>query len=704
MDTITLKINPFQTKNLTYINGEPISRYSELSSITDKTLLQFAGELFESVHKDLNDIYNLEVYGEDFELIFLELLSKQHNECQKVICKKYPMRYTMSQRFHDLYVLIKDALVEEVNFPINFYSNADYTSNSPYLKESDEKNAFLIITDDPDFAKQCISDYEASIIILVDEEDFKNSITYKGNGKYIWEVSTDELEQTVFLISEYFSLLRSIDYLYRNANDMPVYYSQKEKDTIALSIRVTPWLKVVEEPPICLKASEGMVPFVSTYPDNYPVPEYVIESSDTEIVTVKGTHIFGKKEGDAFVSFKSTEDQEEFASMHVHVWIEYQPETFESISLDREHINIYVGQKTELNAAGHPENAVDKTLFWQSSDEQVIKIIPGTNTACVTLYANGIGMAKITCYTADETISACCFVESKSLLMENEKKREEQKAEEQKRAKQERADDIENVKSFAKNLFRRGASMVREVINSDTVAKVNEKFHDVMESPTVAAATEKIQEVIFNATTKEESFEWLFENTEAYKKYCEFENSYEDARAFFLEKTIGSCLSLYTQQKLIPELYANAENFKKYANLGTFSTEMDGGLTLTLAACAHFCSAMYWNFCDFQYLHDKSGKEGTLISEEEFDLVFTKIYKEKNASLHYELTEDEKETIRKIIDELSIIARYDLPYVEKAQYVKKHLVLERICNVMGCEYYEQIREAELKVQQKSKAR
>lgn len=423
MDTVTLKINPFQTKNLTYINGEAVSKYSVLSDITDKKFLQFAGDFFESVHKDLNANYNLEVYGEDFELTFLELLSKQHNECQKVVCKKYPMRYTMDERFRNLYALIKDAIVgEDAYRPINFSSTVDFSSESPYLKESDLKNAFLIITADSDFAEQCISDYEASIIILIDEVDFENSITYKGRGKYIWEIPSDELEETVFLISEYFSLLRSINYLHWTADDMPVFYTQEEKDIIALSIRVMPLLKVMDEAPIYLDVSEGMEFCVSTYPYNYPVPEYVIESSDTDIVTIKGSHIFGKEAGDVFLSFKSVEDQEEFASLQVLVCEVYDPETFEYIRLDRELINIYVGQKVELNATGYPESAVDKMLFWESSDEQVVKIIPDSNTMCASLYAKGVGTAKITCHTIDETISACCFVETISTQIENEKK------------------------------------------------------------------------------------------------------------------------------------------------------------------------------------------------------------------------------------------------------------------------------------------
>lgn len=705
MDTITLKINPFQTKNLTYINGNPISRYSELSNITDKKLLQFAGELFESIYKDLNDSYNLEVYGENFELTFLELLSRQHDECRNVIGKKYPMRYSMDQRFQDLSALAKEAVSgEDVYSPINFFSNVDFSFNSSYLKESNKENAFLIITADSNFAELCIADCNASIVVVVEKGDFKNSITYKGCGKYIWKVSANELEQTIYSISKYFSMLHSINHLYCTAKDLPVLYSQEEKDILALSVRVTPLLKVMEEAPICLGVSEGMSPCISTYPDNFTVPEYVIESSDPEIVSVKGPHVFGKEAGEAFLSFKSIEEQEEFSTIQVNVWREYCPETYEGISLDINHTDIYVGQKMELTATGSPENAVDKTLFWQSSDEKVVKIISDVNTPSITLYANGIGTAIITCYAADKNISASCFVESKSLLMENEKKREEQKMEEQKRVRQEYANDIKNIKSFAKNIFKRGASMVQDVVNSDAAAKVNEKFQNVMKSPTVTAATEKIQEVIFNTARKEELFEWTFENTEAYKKCCELDNNYEAACVFFLEKTIGSCLSLYTQQKLIPKLYANAENFKKYGNVDSTSDEMDNGLSLTLVSCARFCSAMYWNFCDFQYLHDKSAKESPLVTEEEFNFILEKICEEEANASHHKLTDNEKEIIRNAVKELTIIARYDLPCVEGMQYVKRHFILERICKVMGCEYYEQIREAESKELHKRKAR
>lgn len=76
----------------------------------------------------------------------------------------------------------------------------------------------------------------------------------------------------------------------------------------------------------------------------------------------------------------------------------------QSISLDKTNINLKVGEDYTLTATVYPLDATDKTLIWESSDENIVTVADGKVMAVAE------GSATITAMTADGTISTSCSV------------------------------------------------------------------------------------------------------------------------------------------------------------------------------------------------------------------------------------------------------------------------------------------------------
>lgn len=75
-----------------------------------------------------------------------------------------------------------------------------------------------------------------------------------------------------------------------------------------------------------------------------------------------------------------------------------------SISLDKKSLKLEPGEQATLTANVLPDNATDKTVTWESSDDSVASVENGTVTA------RAAGTASITASSADGEITASCQV------------------------------------------------------------------------------------------------------------------------------------------------------------------------------------------------------------------------------------------------------------------------------------------------------
>ena len=92
--------------------------------------------------------------------------------------------------------------------------------------------------------------------------------------------------------------------------------------------------------------------------------------------------------------------------------IKTEPPKVTSITLDKTNIELVKGGTDTITATVLPENALDKTLTWTSSNESVATVeVDGSNNAVVTVTAEGEGVAIIT-VTSNEvnSVTATCNI------------------------------------------------------------------------------------------------------------------------------------------------------------------------------------------------------------------------------------------------------------------------------------------------------
>ena len=140
-------------------------------------------------------------------------------------------------------------------------------------------------------------------------------------------------------------------------------------------------------------------------PDDATDKTVTWESSDTKVLTVYGGKVTGVSAGTATV--KATADGVS-ATCEVQVTARIP---VEKVTLDCKTLTLSLGQTDTLMATVFPENATDKTVTWDSSDDDVVSVRNGI--------INGVSLGKaIVTATAGEK-SASCSVTVKAVEVDS---------------------------------------------------------------------------------------------------------------------------------------------------------------------------------------------------------------------------------------------------------------------------------------------
>ena len=143
---------------------------------------------------------------------------------------------------------------------------------------------------------------------------------------------------------------------------------------------------------------------VSVLPENATNKELIWSSSDNSVISVNNGVITGLKEGKAVITAKSV-DGYKSASLEVNVINKPATIHVESISLDKTELNMLTGDQSSLTATVLPENAADKSLSWNSSDENIATV---NKYGKVTAIKEG--KVTITATSVDGGHTASCVV------------------------------------------------------------------------------------------------------------------------------------------------------------------------------------------------------------------------------------------------------------------------------------------------------
>ena len=124
-------------------------------------------------------------------------------------------------------------------------------------------------------------------------------------------------------------------------------------------------------------------------------------SSDNTVATVSNGKVMAVKAGNATITV-TTEDGGKSATCEITVMAKVY--SVESVSLDKTSVELTEGDEVTLIATVTPDNATNKTVLWNSSDESVASVADGVVTA------HKEGTVTITVTTEDGNKTATCDV------------------------------------------------------------------------------------------------------------------------------------------------------------------------------------------------------------------------------------------------------------------------------------------------------
>lgn len=144
-------------------------------------------------------------------------------------------------------------------------------------------------------------------------------------------------------------------------------------------------------------------------PDNATDKRVVWRSDNDGVASVdESGNVTAVSQGEAIITATSTDDSGAKAECIVRVL----PPLATSIVLDRNEIEMTIGDEATLTARMEPANAEMPVLVWSSADETVAKVADGVITA------TGIGETTITVCSADDaSLAAHCHVKVNPVLV-----------------------------------------------------------------------------------------------------------------------------------------------------------------------------------------------------------------------------------------------------------------------------------------------
>lgn len=135
--------------------------------------------------------------------------------------------------------------------------------------------------------------------------------------------------------------------------------------------------------------------------------EVTYTSSDNDIAEVINGKLIVKKSGVVIITAEQSGDKNHNAAESVSKTVYANAALISSITLDTDNINMKVDDSYQLEAIILPENATNKILVWQSSNENVATI---DNTGLVTAVSSGTANIQASSTDGSGVIANCQIV------------------------------------------------------------------------------------------------------------------------------------------------------------------------------------------------------------------------------------------------------------------------------------------------------
>ncbi len=378
MRNIKIKLNPYANENVFIIDNNPISKTGRLSGLFYQPFLNWAYKLFDIALSETNDTYSLEVSAEKFEKLFLRDLGKDNNYCNAIEFIDYPIDISADERLKTAMEIAEKypdtTLPDKEKIPV--FCDVPFSFEKEHFVLSDLDKAELIITDKAETVERykTVNYAESSIVLFVSPN---NAVDYLNNGKYLWSISSDRVDEVVEAYLNRFvnipflsSLIRSIE---ENPNitdeDKRLARTLKEIDTV-----------VKIEPVSSLDAGKSICLSYSLIPKDAPAPTISLRSTKPNVLTAEGMTISAVSPGISEVRAYKNNEAEPFDSFKIMV---PNNNYVKEIVIRADIEQMRIGQCQTLNISLVPDTAADQdSVLISSSNDNIINVNGNVLTAC----------------------------------------------------------------------------------------------------------------------------------------------------------------------------------------------------------------------------------------------------------------------------------------------------------------------------------
>lgn len=390
MNTLKIKLNPYQDVNIASLDERPLSPYSELNNYMKEPFLKWADKLLEAAEREINDDYNLIVSGEAFESAFLNDMQNEFDAC-----KSYSVEpYQVNNSVYDRYDLIKQLAAKHGvqvlidNFRMPIYTEIPLSLDETMVCQAALETAFLYVTQNPTLAQQITAKNGTAIVVLLSNI---SKVTTIGDMKYQWEITEDRLKEVLDAIVDRFVKIPIISYVAAQLKNISNQLPEEDSEKLAFATEIDMFITVADVETIEVGKTVELV--VKTVPESNTVPAIRIDSSNSSVVAVEGKALRAIALGQAYVDIYKAEEFIPFCRKQVVVT---QDNWVKKIELALTESKMGIERTQKVSIALIPEDADDIALVkWASSDECVVSVDSEGNIKAVSA-----GIATITASTS----------------------------------------------------------------------------------------------------------------------------------------------------------------------------------------------------------------------------------------------------------------------------------------------------------------
>lgn len=168
-------------------------------------------------------------------------------------------------------------------------------------------------------------------------------------------------------------------------------------------------VKIKNKEKVKLKIGETLILETDIEPNNASNKKITWSSSNTNIVTVNSDgKVEALQEGTVKITAKSNNEKQDI----IELTIEKPVIEVNRIVLDQNNISLNEGEIVKITESVYPIDATDKSVKWESSDENIVTVKEGKVTAIKE------GIATIT-VTSNNGIKGICSINVKAIRKEN---------------------------------------------------------------------------------------------------------------------------------------------------------------------------------------------------------------------------------------------------------------------------------------------